>query len=51
MNNKVEVLRNGKTVYTCSKATEGWDYIENQLDKETAKYTVIVNILGGNING
>ena len=37
----VEVMKNGKIVKRFSTVLEAWDYIENQTDKETAKYTVL----------
>lgn len=37
----VEVMKNGKIIKRFGTALEAWDYIENQNDKETAKYTVL----------
>lgn len=37
----VEVMKNGKIVKRFSTVLDAWDYIENQTDKETAKYTVL----------
>lgn len=37
----VEVMKNGKIVKRFSTGLEAWDYIENQTDKETARYTVL----------